>query len=108
MTTYEALKPLEPGRAVEVIERDENGHLVGSWFGYWNFKRQTVALYPNVKNRFVNWPGGRIPQSKRLVSDRVVYIAAQKAVLPPKAEPPKVKTESSGRELEGQLVMDFK
>ena len=27
MTTFEAVKPLEPGKAVEVFERDENGFL---------------------------------------------------------------------------------
>lgn len=74
MTTFEAVKPLEPGKAVEVFERDESGFLVGAWFGYWNYNRQTVALYPNVKNRFVNWPGGKIPSCRIVVSDRNVVI----------------------------------
>ena len=74
MTTYEAVRPLVPGGAVEVFERDENGFLVGAYFGYWNANRQTVALYPNVKNRFVNWPGGRIPSGRIVVSDRSVRI----------------------------------
>lgn len=105
-TRYIAVRPLEPGKPVDVLERDELGALVGAWHGYWNYNRGTVGLYPNPRNKYVNWPGGRIPE-KRIVSDRVVYVAAQKAVLPPKAELPKVKTESSGRELEGQQKMKF-
>ena len=71
-TTYEAVRPLEDGKPVPVVEKDETGALVGAWIGYWSRKRQTVALYPDVKNRFVNWPGGRIPSSRRLVSDMYV------------------------------------
>ena len=78
MTTYEAVRPLVPGGAVEVFERDENGFLVGAYFGYWNANRQTVALYPNVKNRFVNWPGGRIPSQRIVVSDRAVSVRSAK------------------------------
>ena len=79
MSTFEAVKPLEPGKAVDVLERDENGMMIGAYFGYWNFKRQTVALYPNVKNRFVNWPGGRIPSGRIVVSDRQIRFKVQSA-----------------------------
>ena len=72
-TRYIAVRPLEPGKPVDVLERDELGALVGAWHGYWNFKRGTVALYPNPRNRFVTWPGGVLPQ-KRIVSDRTVKI----------------------------------
>lgn len=72
-TRYIAVRPLEPGKPVDVFERDELGALVGAWHGYWNFKRGTVALYPNPKNRFISWPGGVLPQ-KRIVSDRVVSV----------------------------------
>ena len=72
-TRYIAVRPLEPGKPVDVLERDEAGALVGAWHGYWSFKRGTVALYPNPKNRFVSWPGGVLPQ-KRVVSDRVVSV----------------------------------
>lgn len=72
-TTLEALRPLEPGKPVTVVERDESGALVGAWIGYWSYKRGTVALYPDGKNRFVSWPGGVLPK-KRVVSDRSVKI----------------------------------
>ena len=70
---YIAVRPLEPGKPVDVLERDEAGALVGAWHGYWNYNRGTVGLYPNPKNRFVTWPGGVLPQ-KRVVSDRVVSV----------------------------------
>ena len=72
-TRYIAVRPLEPGKPVDVLERDELGALVGAWHGYWNFKRETVALYPNPRNKYVNWPGGRIPE-KRIVSDRSIRV----------------------------------
>lgn len=70
---YIAVKPLEPGKPVDVVERDESGALVGAWHGYWSFKRGTVALYPNGKNRYVTWPNGELPK-KRIVSDREVRV----------------------------------
>ena len=72
-TRYTAVKPLEPGKPVDVVERDESGALVGAWHGYWSFKRGTVALYPNPKNRYVAWPNGELPK-KRIVSDREVTV----------------------------------
>lgn len=78
MSRYIALKPLDPGKAVEVLERDDKGVLVGAWFGYWNFKKGTVALYPNVANHNVNWPGGVIPKGRRVISDRMVSVRNSK------------------------------
>lgn len=72
-TRYIAVRPLEPGKPVDVLERDEAGALVGAWHGYWNYNRGTVGLYPNPRNKYVNWPGGRIPE-KRIVSDRAVRV----------------------------------
>lgn len=71
-TRYIALKPLNPGRPVEVLEKDDRGFIVGAWFGYWNFKKGIVALYPNVTNHAANWPGGVIPKGKQVISDRLV------------------------------------
>ena len=71
-TTYEAVRPLEDGKPVPVVERDESGALVGAWIGYWSYKRETVALYPDVKNKFINWPNGRVPNNKRIVNDRYI------------------------------------
>lgn len=76
-TRYIAVRPLEPGKPVDVLERDELGALVGAWHGYWNFKRGTVSLYPNPRNRFVTWPGGVLPQ-KRIVSDRNILVRNSK------------------------------
>lgn len=72
MSRYIAMKPLEAGRRVEILERNTAGHLVGAWVGFWNPKRGTVTLYPNVANHFANWPGGRVPQGSIVVSDRLV------------------------------------
>ena len=92
-TTYEAVKPLEPGRPVRVIERDGHGMLIGVWHGYWNYKRGTVSLYPNPKGKFVCWPGGVLP-GKRVVSDRVVNVRQ----VEPAALPPAKKTKPAARE----------
>ena len=73
MSRLVALQPLEPGKPVDVVERDESGALVGAWHGYWSFKRGTVALYPNPKNRYVAWPNGELPK-KRIVSDREIKV----------------------------------
>lgn len=78
MTTFIAVRPLENGRPVEIIEKNEQGFLVGAWFGYWNAGRGTVALYPNVTNHCVNWPGGRAPQGKIIISDRLVSVRVKK------------------------------
>lgn len=79
MGIFEAVRPLEPGRPVDVLERDEAGALVGAWHGYWSFKRGTVALYPNPRNKYVNWPKGRIPSGRIVVSDRQIRIKVQSA-----------------------------
>ena len=45
-TTLESNRPLEPGVALLISERDENGTLVGYYKGYWNPDRCRVDLYP--------------------------------------------------------------
>ena len=115
-TRFEAVRPLEPGKPVEIHERDERGFLVGAWIGYWNFKWGIVMLYPNVKNRFVNWPGGRIPDGKRQISDRLVTVRGNDAVqdkpsVPQRSEISEV--DGDGRRarktpLPGQQIMNFK
>lgn len=72
--TYEAMGRLVPNEAVSVLERDENGALVGAYKGYWNFKRGTVTLYPDYRNPFVSWRGGA---TKKVVSDRIVKCRVQ-------------------------------
>lgn len=106
-TTLIARRPLEPGKPVEISERDANGNLVGAWKGYWNFRRGTVALYPDYRNRFAHWPGGRIPD-KRVVSDRMVRSpspAATTAASP--AKPIKSQTAKAMKELIGQEKIKF-
>ena len=70
-TSFTAMQSLVPGKAVDVLERDENGLLVGAYKGYWNDRQMTVTLYPNVHNKFVHWPGGAVSK-KKTVSDRLV------------------------------------
>lgn len=107
-TTYEAVRPLEDGKPVPVCERDESGALVGAWIGYWSFKRETVSLYPDVRNKYVNWPGGRVPRDKRIVSDRIIKCRMQnaeyKATPHPSAEP----TPSPAGEGRGETWRDRK
>lgn len=96
-TRYIALKPLNPGRPVEVLERDDKGALVGAWFGYWNFKKGTVALYPNVANHNVNWPGGVIPSGRQVISDRMVERKGNAPSPSQQAAPPLPEGEAYGR-----------
>lgn len=69
--TYEALGRLVPNEAVAVLERDEHGALVGAYKGYWNFKRGTVSLYPDLRHPFVRWSG---TPAKKVVADRYVKV----------------------------------
>ena len=70
-TTLVALRPLEPGKPIPIVERDESGALVGAWTGYWSDKREKVALYPDFKNKFVTW---RVATNKKVVSDRMIRV----------------------------------
>lgn len=97
-TTYEAVWPLKDGKPVPVVERDETGALVGAWIGYWSFKRGTVALYPDVRNKFANWPGGSIPREKRTVSDRYVKNVTNRIKTQPSSKSPS----SQSRENDGE------
>lgn len=74
--TYEALGRLVPNEAVAVLERDEHGALVGAYKGYWNFKRGTVTLYPDLRHPFVRWSG---TPAKKVVADRYVKCRVQNA-----------------------------
>jgi hypothetical protein len=69
--TYEAMGRLVPNEAVAVLERDEHGALVGAYKGYWNFKRGTVTLYPDLRHPFVRWSGTPV---KKVVADRYVKV----------------------------------
>ncbi len=86
ITTYTAKARLEPNKRVAVIERDEHGNIVGTWFGYWNCKRQTVTLYPDKTHPFFKWNKTPAP---RIVNDRSVRVE-----LPKKEKAPAPKAES--------------
>lgn len=70
-TTYTAAKPLKPNTPIPVLERDENGTLIGAYTGYWNYKHETVRLYPNVRHPGVWWRG---TPAKKLISDRAIKV----------------------------------
>ena len=70
-TTFRAMQALVPGKAVDILERDANGLLVGAYKGYWNNEKEIVTLYPNVRNKFVHWPRG-VVSGKKIVSDRLI------------------------------------
>ena len=114
-TTYEAVRPLQDGKPVPVVERDESGALVGAWIGYWSFKRETVALYPDVRNKFVNWPDGRIPKDKRIISDRYVKKSERRIIThTPEEQSPFLVGENKGESsrerklpMQGQERMDI-
>lgn len=74
MSRYVAMQPLVPGRRVDVLEKNEQDHTVGAWYGYWNYKTRRVALYPNVRNRYVNWPNGVKPTEKKFIDDTEIAV----------------------------------
>ena len=74
MSRYIATRPLEPEKKIDILELNAAGHLIGAWFGYWNYKRGIVALYPNVTNHSVNWPDGKKPDKKKYISDRYIEV----------------------------------
>lgn len=110
-TMYEAVRPLEPGKPVAVVERNELGALVGAYLGYWNFKRGTVALYPDYKNRFVNWPDGKVPSKRIVISDSLIRCRKQNIDCKNKSTPVDDNKGEGWRErkspLKGQERMDI-
>lgn len=106
--TYEAMGRLVPNEAVAVLERDEHGALVGAYKGYWNFKRGTVTLYPDMRHPFVRWSGSPV---KKVVSDRVVRVrtvtssAVAKQVSAAKREEPKGYVKSVTRSIKNLPIM---
>ena len=72
--SYTANKPLKPNVGVGVIERDEQGAIVGAYTGYWNFGRHTVALYPDMRHPFVRWRG---TPRKKVINDSLIRVNAE-------------------------------
>lgn len=70
-TTLESNRPLEPGVALMISERDEKGTLVGYYKGFWNPDRCRVDLYP-THNPYCWW---RVPRVKHSVSEFLIKIA---------------------------------
>jgi len=107
ITTYTAMKRLVPNVKTEIIERDDAGNIVGTWFGFWNFKRKTVTLYPNRTHPFFKFSG--VPKPK-VVSDLCVRVQR-----PPEEKKPPQKTESEyyssyaikRMPVPGQITMKF-
>ena len=55
-TTFTCRQPsLSVNHRNDIIERDEQGNIVGAWYGYYNPKRFTVKLYPNRRHPFFRW-----------------------------------------------------
>ena len=73
MTRFVSVSRIMPNRRVELMEKDSRNYTVGEWIGYWNSERGSFNLYPN-KRKKAFWPEGKIPEGKRVVSDRLVYI----------------------------------
>lgn len=113
-TTLECSERLRPNVELRIVERDEAGVMVGHWRGYWDDKRETVALYP-ASNPNCTW---RVPRVKHKVSDRIVRYAPPRVVkpMPPAVTiPPPVKRRTSpfpGKDakpvlIEGQYEMEI-
>jgi hypothetical protein len=103
MHTYVSRDPIVANRPLSITERDEQGALVGAWIGYYNYKRFEIALYPDFKNKFVQW---RVQPGKKIIpANRVKYDKP-----PQKENTPKSQTSSALhnlKDLPGQTKFKF-
>ena len=95
-TTLESNRPLEPGVALMISERDENGALVGYYKGYWVPDRHAIDLYP-MHNPYCWW---RVPRVKHEVSEYVVSVPGPVRTVSGSA-PPQVKKNKKTAKAEG-------
>ena len=94
---------LIPNVATPVLEYDDHGNLVGAYKGYYNFKKYTVALYPDYKHPFAHWRG--TPQKKVISAS---HLERERGRTPAKEDPRCVKSTTGkiGRlPMEGQEVI---
>lgn len=74
---------LVPNKRHSIVEKDENGFIIGAYTGYWNPDWKSVALYPDWRHPAVK-PGMKLV--KRRVYDGLVK--CKKLILhPPQAVP---------------------
>ena len=86
----------------EIVEMDQNGNIVGAWYGYYNPKRFTVKLYPNRKHPFVKWQ--RSPEITTISAQLVKCDRNTKNSNP---KPVKSHTTKGIREITGQEKIKF-
>lgn len=60
---------LVPNKRHSIVEKDENGFIIGAYTGYWNPDGKSVALYPDWRHPAVK-PGMKLV--KRRVYDGLV------------------------------------
>ena len=83
--TYECKEPrLQKNFRHSIIARDEQGSIVGTYYGYWIPGLQQVALYPD-HNHPAYKPGWRLVKKK--VYDGYVKCRVQSVPHPPQAVP---------------------
>ena len=102
-TTYTCKQPsLSVNHRNDIIERDEQGNIVGVWYGYYNPKRYTVRLYPNRTHPFFKFTGEPRVKSVSAGLVRCDRPAPKAAVKPVKSQ-----TSRAMRDLIGQEKIKF-
>lgn len=62
--TYECKEPrLQENFRHSIVAKDERGYIVGTYYGFWNAKLRTVALYPD-HNHPAYKPGWKLNRKK--------------------------------------------
>lgn len=69
-TTLTSDRPLEPGAKLRIVERDENGAMVGYWEGHYYDEKNSIKLYPR-SNQYCWW---RVPKIVHTVDSRLVRV----------------------------------
>ncbi len=98
---------LIPGKAHSILERDENGFVIGAYTGYWNPDRRSVMLYPDYRHPALR---GSVKLEKRKVYDG--YVKCKRADSSSGAKPVtessvKSQTSKAMKDVIGQVKMKF-
>lgn len=69
-TTLTSDRALEPGVKLRIVERDDNGAMVGYWEGHYSDEKSSIKLYPR-SNQYCWW---KVPRVVHTIDARLVRV----------------------------------